>query len=603
MSVSVVTQLLTGISLFLFGMALMGEGLKKVAGNKLEMILYRLTGSPLKGGLFGAGITAVIQSSSATSVMVVGFVNSGIMKFRQGIPVVLGAIFGTSITGWVICLSQLEGTGWLSLFSTSSLTCISALTGIYLYMFAKGRAKNNVGEIFMGFAVLMFGMSAMSGSVSHLKESEEFISLLTRFSNPFIGIVVGTLFTCVLQSASAAVGILQALSITGAMTFDIVLPLTIGIAIGAAVPVLLSAVGATTNGKRTAFAYLLTNLIGGVLFGVTFYAVNAFVHFGFMGEVLDMVTVSIVNTVYRFIIVLVQLPLTNVLASIAEKLIKDAPVKEKDEIRTLPLEERFVQHPSLAIEQSRNAIFDMATKASENIYSAIGLLHTYDEKVHAGITSTEDIVDAYEDRIGTYLLRLTANELDDVQNTAVSKFLRMITDFERMSDHATNLAEAGKELSEKGTIFSEYAVRELDVLESATKEIVRQTMEVFFSGDIKLARRVEPLEEHIDNLCSEMKLRHVERLQAGQCNFGSGFVFNDILTNYERIADHCSNIAVSMIAIDHDSFDIHEYINSMQYKKDESFDIYFKEYSMNYELPVVYMEKSSNEESKVPVKA
>ncbi len=591
MNIGIVTQLLTGIALFLYGMSLMGDGLKKVAGNKLEMILYRLTGSPIKGGLFGAAITAVIQSSSATSVMVVGFVNSGIMKFKQGIPVVLGAIFGTSITGWVICLSQLEGTGWLSLFSTSSLTCISALVGIYLKMFAKERTKNNVGEIFMGFAVLMFGMSAMSGSVSHLKESEEFISLLTRFSNPFIGIVVGTLFTCVLQSASAAVGILQALSITGAMSFDIVLPLTMGIAVGAAVPVLLSAVGATTSGKRTAFAYLLTNVIGAALFGTVFYAVNAFVHFAFMDTVLDMVSVAIVNTVYRFVIVLVQLPLTGIIASIAEKLIADAAVKGETGIITLPLEERFINHPALAIEQSRNAIYDMASKAKENVMNSIGMLHTYDEKKYDSVSSTEDVVDLYEDRIGTYLLRLTVNELSDEQNTSVSKFLRMITDFERMSDHAMNLAQAAKELFEKKTVLSDYALDELKVLEEATVEIVNLTMEVFFADNIALAKKVEPLEELIDDICTEIKLRHVERLQAGQCNFESGFVFNDILTNYERIADHCSNVAVAMIAIDDQSFDIHEYINSLAYKKDEAYELYFKEYSMRFALNKEYMQK------------
>ncbi|MBE6039333.1 MAG: Na/Pi cotransporter family protein [Anaerofustis stercorihominis] len=595
MSISIVTQLLTGISLFLYGMSLMGDGLKKVAGNKLEMILYRLTGSPLKGGLFGAGITAVIQSSSATSVMVVGFVNSGIMKLRQAIPIVLGAIFGTSITGWVICLSQLEGTGWLSLFSTSSLTCISALIGIYLKMFAKGRTKNNVGEIFMGFAVLMFGMSAMSGSVSHLRESEAFISMLTRFSNPFIGIIVGMAFTCILQSASAAVGILQALSITGAITFEVALPLTMGIAVGAAVPVLLSAIGATTDGKRTAFAYLLTNAIGAVLFGIAFYSINAFMKFAFMDTVLDMVTVSIVNTVYRFIIVLIQLPLTGHIATITEKLIKDTVKTEEKGIQTLPLEERFVDHPSLAIEQSRNAIYDMADKAKENIMNAIGLLHTYDEGKYEKVVSLEDVVDVYEDKIGTYLLKLTAKELDDEQNSSVSKFLRMITDFERMSDHAMNLAEAAKELSEKGTKFSDFALDELMILENATKEVVELTMNVFVAGDLTLATRVEPLEEHIDNLCNEIKMRHVERLQAGQCTFGSGFVFNDILTNYERIADHCSNIAVAMIAIDSKSFDIHEYINSMEYKKDESFELYFKEYSMKYALSKDYLGKAKAE--------
>lgn len=582
MNISNITELITGIALFLFGMMLMGEGLKQVAGNKLEVILFKLTGKPIKGLLFGTGITTVIQSSSATSVMVVGFVNSGIMKLRQAIPIVLGAIFGTSITGWVICLSGNDSaSGWLALFSTSTLTCVTALFGIYLRMFTKNRFQNHLGDILLGFAILMFGMSAMSGAVSPLKDSEVFISILTKFSNPLLGILVGIAFTSILQSASAAVGILQALAMTGAVTFDMAFPLIMGIAIGAGVPVLLSAVGATTDGKRTAIAYLISNLLG-VFFSTTiFYGLNAILEFSFMKETMTMVTVAALNSIYRFAVVIVLFPLYKQLEALTKKIVPSSG-RKKEKQQLQPLEERFVEHPALAIEQCRKAIIDMALKSKENLFISFGLIHKYDEENYNQVQLIEDMVDKYEDKLGTYLLRITSRELNDDQNENTGKFLHTITDFERISDHAVNLAKASKEIHEKEIAFSTDAENELRVLGDAVSEIVTIAINAFINNDLELSYKVEPLEELIDDLCSELKLHHVERLKNGLCTFNTGFVFNDILNDYERIADHCSNIALTMIALESDSFDTHEYQESLKRLKSESFFKYFEEYSKKY---------------------
>ena len=585
MQLSNVIELLTGIALFLFGMSLMGDGLKQVAGNRLEIILYKLTGSPLRGMLFGTGITTVIQSSSATSVMVVGFVNSGLMKLKQAIPVVLGAILGTSITGWVICLSSLDGaSGWLSLFSTSTLTCVAALAGIFLRMFSKDRFKNHLGDILLGFAVLMFGMSAMSGAVAPLKESEAFISILTTFSNPLIGILVGMAFTCILQSASAAVGILQALTFTGSISFEIALPLIMGISIGAAVPVLLSAVGATPDGQRTALAYLISNLLGVVFTAVVFYALNAMFQFTFMGAILSTASVALLNTVYRLIVVAVLLPLYQQIGQITRFFIRDKAGSDEDKYNLIPLEERFITNPALALEQCHNAIDDMAGRARNNLGLSLGLLHGYSQDTYAQVKAQEKSVDKYEDALGSYLLKVSAQELDDKENEYLSLFLRIITDLERISDHAMNLADSAKELSDKKTSFSDQAKQELSVVEQAIAEIVEMAITAFQNNDIPMTYRVEPLEEVIDYLCEECKLHHVERLRAGECVFDSGFVFNDILTSYKRIADHCSNIAVAMVAIESDSFDTHAYLRSVKRLKLQSFAEFFEEYSSKYHL-------------------
>lgn len=585
LGISNILALLGGVALFLFGMSLMGDSLKKVAGNKLEIILYKLSSTPLKGIILGTGVTAIIQSSSATSVMVVGFVNSGMMKVRQAIGVVMGAIIGTSITGWIICLSDLSGggSGWTELLSTDSLAYIIALIGIVCYMFSKKSTTKNVGGILLGFAVLMVGMKIMSGSVSGLKTNETFINMLTRFSNPLLGILVGLAFTSVLQSASAAVGILQALAITGAITFDSALPIIMGIAIGAAVPVLLSALGAGADGKRAALSYLLVDFLGVIVFSVLFYTINAFVEFSFMGTVMTTVTIALTNTVFRAIIVILLAPFIGVLEKIGKLIIKDDAIEEEmhDADR---LEDRFIEYPSLAVEQSRLAVNSMADKAGINILNAFALMENYSEAGYAAIEKMEDIIDRYEDKIGTYLMKVTVKELNSEQNKEVSKYLHTINDFERISDHALNIAECAKEIHEKDISFSPAGEKEILTIVSAVEEIIGVSIKAFTENNLELAYRVEPLEELIDNLCDEMKLHHIERLRDGACTFTNGFVFTDLLTNLERVSDHCSNLALALIELDSDSFDTHEYINSMTELQTEVFDRYYEEYSKKYVL-------------------
>lgn len=585
MSIANLISLLSGIALFLFGMALMGDGLKKVAGNKLEVILFRLTGSPLKGFLLGTGVTAVIQSSSATSVMVVGFVNSGMMRVRQAISIVMGAILGTSITGWIICLSDLGGGGgWIDLFSTATLTGIISVVGIVLRMFSKSQTKRHIGDILMGFAVLMFGMSAMSGAVSPLRSDPTFLRILTTFSNPMPGILFGTLFTCVLQSASAAVGILQALASTGVIDFSMALPIIMGIAIGAALPVLLSAIGANVDGKRTAMVYLVVEVVGVIFWAAAFYLVNAFVQFDFMSMTMSSVSIAFVNTLFRFVKVVILLPFIDVIEKVVDLLVKDKPVQAEATDETIRLEERFIQHPALAIEQSRITINSMAAEAQENLAEAMRLLHHYSDEGYRTVVEMEQVVDRYEDRLGSYLVKLTGQELSSKQNEDASKFLHTISDFERISDHALNIAQTAKEMREKSIVFSDDALRELAVLESALAEIVHITVNAFIRNDLSLASRVEPLEELIDDLCDELKLHHVDRLQKGHCTLLNGFLFNDLLTNYERVADHCSNIAVAMIELESDSFDTHEYLSSIKEMKSDTYERYYEEYSQQYHL-------------------
>jgi len=576
------------VALFLFGMYLMGDGLKRVAGNRLEIVLYRLTSTPLKGVLLGTGVTAVIQSSSATSVMVVGFVNSGMMKVRQAIGIVMGAILGTSVTGWILCLSDIGGgsaSGWVQIFSTATLTGIIAVVGIILQMFTKNQTKQHVGGIMLGFAVLMFGMQAMSSAVAPLKESAAFIGLITTFSNPLVGILAGILVTSVIQSSSAAVGILQALAITGAIDFSVAYPLILGIAIGAAVPVLLSAVGATTDGKRTAFIYLLVDVLGVLIWGSIFYIVNAAVGgFSFMSLTMTTVSVAFVNTLFRFVTVLVLTPFIGKLEKLVDLFIKDKPDARRETEDFNRLEELFVDHPALAIEQSRLTINSMARRAQENLYASIALLGNYTDDGFQRVKDSEDAIDGYEDKLGTYLVKVTAQELADKQNEDVSKFLHTISDFERISDHALNIAELAQEIHEKNMRFSPAASHELTVLQGAVTEVLSTAVEAFISNDMDTAYHVEPLEELIDNLCDEMKLHHIERVQKGICTLTQGFVFNDLLTNYERVSDHCSNIAVAMIELESDMFETHSYLDGVKEMHSHSFDRYYEEFSKKYSL-------------------
>ena len=584
MSVADVISLLGGIALFLFGMSLMGEGLKKVAGSRLELVLYKLSSTPLKGVLLGTGVTAVIQSSSATSVMVVGFVNSGMMKVKQAIGVIMGAILGTSVTGWILCLSSLEGgSGVVQLLSTEVLTGIVAVVGIILRMFTGKTSNRYVGEILLGFAVLMYGMSAMSGAVSPLRESEAFIRILTSFSNPVLGILVGLAFTSVLQSASAAVGILQALAVTGAVTFEVALPIVMGIAIGAAVPVLLSALGANLNGKRTAFIYLLIDVLGVLIWALLFYGANAIIHFTFLDAVMSSVSIALMNTLFRLATVIVLLPCIGLMEHMVELLFPDdGSAAEEQEMDRL--EERFLQHPALSIEQSRLVTNSMAERAEGNLLMAVGLRNRWSDKDFRMVGETESVIDRYEDKLGTYLMKITSKSLSQSQSEEVSKYLHTISDFERISDHALNISEAAKEIHDKDLQFSPEACHELDVIESAVREILSIAVGAFVENDPQRAARVEPLEEIIDGLCDEMKSHHVDRLQSGSCTLNLGFVFNDLLTNYERVADHCSNIAVAIIELESDSFDTHEYLNSVRAMKSSSFARYYEEYKQEYHL-------------------
>ena len=583
MSVSEIISLLSGVAMFLFGMTLMGDGLKRVAGSKLELVLYRLSNTTLKGVLLGTGVTAVIQSSCATSVMVVGFVNSGMMKVRQAISVIIGAILGTSITGWIISLSYIEGSsGVLSLLSTATLTGIVAVVGIILRVFSKKQVHHHIGDILMGFAVLMFGMSTMSKSVSGLGQQPWFTGLLTSLSNPLLGILAGAAFTAVLQSASAAVGIVQALSVTGAMNFEAALPLLMGIAIGASLPVLLSALGASTDGKRTAMVYLVAEVISVIACAAIFYVANAIFRFSFTSKVMDPFSIALVNTILRLAMTLLLIPFTDLLEALVCFLVPKKP-EPADEL-FVRLEERFVTHPTLAVEQSRLTINDMAVSAKEALNEALDLVTAYKAEGLEHVKKLENDGDRYEDSLGSYLIRITGQEMTRQQNADVSKYLHSISEFERVSDHALNIAESAAEIHEKGIVFSANAQHELAVVTAATKEIVDITTRAFVDNDLDLAVRIEPLKSLIEQLSSEVKMNHVERLQKGQCTIRQGFVLNDLLTYMERVGDHCSNVGVAMIELESDAFETHKYVHDLKNDQSETFRANYEAYKKTFAL-------------------
>ena len=561
--------LLAGVALFLFGMTQMGDGLTKVSGSKLEPILFQLSGTPLRALLLGTGVTAVIQSSSATSVMAVGFVNSGMMSVRQAINVILGAILGTSITGWVLCLSVVEGTGSLSsILSTSTLTAAMAIAGIILHKYCKSVQKKHIGDILLGFAVLMLGMHTMSGAVSGLGEQPWFTGMMTSMKNPLLGILVGTLFTAVLQSASAAVGILQALSVTGALTFEAVLPLLMGINIGASIPVLLSAVGATARGKRAALVYLVASVLGVLGCASIFYVANAIFRFPFLSLVMNPFSTALLNTLFRLANLLMLAPLTDVIETIVTKLVPEQDEQEKKQ--ELQLEERFLSHPPLALEHCKAAISEMAKYTQDAVRLAVGLLREFEEENYQRVVDLEALVDVYEDKLGSYLLQLNGQQLDPQQSSEVAKLLHTLSDFERISDHARNLAESSNELHEKQLVLSPGGAHDLTVLIRAVSEILHITTDAFLSGDMSRAVDVEPLEEAIDDLCDEIEKRQVERLRHRQGNITQNFVFSDLITNLERISDHCSNIALAQLRLETGEFDTHSYEDKL-IKTDEYF--------------------------------
>lgn len=582
---SMVLSLLSGVALFLYGMLLMGDGLKMVAGNKLEKFLYRMTNTPLKGVALGAGVTCVIQSSSATTVMVIGFVNSMMMKLRQAISIIMGANIGTSITGWILCLSYIEGSGgWATILSTATISAIVAIVGIVLRMFGKRSVHRNIGNIMLGFAILMMGMQTMSGAVEPLRENEFFVSMLTMFSNPLMGILVGIVFTAVLQSASASVGVLQALSVTGILTFASALPIVLGIGVGAACPVLVSSIGANKNGKRTALIYLLNDLFGMIFWGSVFYAVNAIVHFSFMDQVMTPVMVAFINTVFRVATVCVLFPFIPKLEKLVCMLVKDTKEEVEEEADLELLEDRLVIYPALAMGQCQRVISGMARKVRKNVNRAMNLLNDYQQERFEKVQRKEDLIDKYESRLGSYLMRLTKKELTTVQSRQMSLYLSTISDFERIGDHAAYIAHMSNEMQERRMSFSDEALDELNVVMEAVREIMNITAKAFMEENQDEAKKVAPLGVVITNLCDELKHNHVIRLGNGACGLEQGTIFNDILNSFTRIAAHCASIMSAMQKNAENDEDIHIHDSRVYAGEDMAYYSYFTKYSQKYDL-------------------
>lgn len=582
--------LLSGVALFLYGMSVMGDGLKKVAGNKLETLLYKLTNTPLKGILLGAGVTAIIQSSSATSVMVVGFVNSGMMKVIQGIGIIMGANIGTSITGWILCLSDIDGAeGVASLISSTSIAAVVAIIGILIRNISKKDSHRSLGDIMLGFAVLMVGMATMKDAMAPLQSSEKFTGILTHFSNPILGILVGIIFTAILQSASASVGILQSLAATSLLPFSAALPIIMGIGIGAACPVLISGMSSNKNGKRTALVYLINDLFGMIICATIFYVGQAIItgggEFSFMGLGMTSVTIALMNTVYRVITILFLAPFIKQINRLVFFLIKDAPDEDEEEQKDFDLlEERFLSNLDLALNQVQVVMNGMASKALKNVMRSLALLKDYSLENYTKIQEKENLIDKYEDKLGTYLMQVTGCDMNREQTRKSSKFLHTVSDFERIGDHASGLSKVAKELSDKKIHFSQEAQEEVAILEEATTEILDMMVSCFTTDDVVKAHHVEPLRLTIRMLCNQMKKNHISRLQKGGCDVATSFAFNDLLSNYDRIAAHCSNVAVAMIEFESDDFNTHQYLKDIRNAKGNGLGVDFNYYTEKYSL-------------------
>lgn len=582
---SMVLALLSGVALFLFGMSLMGDGLKQVAGNKLEAFLYKMTNTPLKGVALGTGVTSVIQSSSATTVMVIGFVNSGMMKLRQAIGIIMGANIGTSITGWILCLSYIDGSnGIAKILSTATISAVVAVIGTVMRMVCKRTSHKQVGNIMLGFAILMTGMQTMSSAVAPLRESKMFIEMLTMFSNPLAGILVGIAFTAVLQSASATVGVLQALSVTGILTFSSAFPIILGIGVGAACPVLISAIGANKNGKRTALVYLLNDTFGMLIWSIAFYTSNAFVHFTFMETIMTPVSIALLNTVFRLVTVCILFPFIPKIEKLVCWLVKDSAEELEDEADFDLLEERLLTYPALAIGQCHRAMSGMARKLRKNVNRALNLLNDYQQSKYDKVQRKEDLIDKYETRLGDYLIKLTKHEMNTAQTRQVSLYLHMINDFERIGDHASYIAHMSNEMNDDKTSFSEDAWDELNVVMEAVREEINLTCMAFLNSDKELAQRVSPLGMVITTLCDELKLRHVERMSNGDCGLEEGTIFTDLLNSFNRIAAHCASAMVALMKSTEEDVDIHIH-NSRVYPSDSpEYKAFLQEYNQKYEL-------------------
>jgi phosphate:Na+ symporter len=580
MSIFNVLSLIGGLALFLYGMNTMGDSLVMLSGGKLESILEKLTNKRIIAVLLGAFVTGIIQSSSATTVMVVGFVNSGIMKLTQAVGVIMGANIGTTVTSWILSLTGISSENVIvQLFKPSSFSPILAAIGVICIMIGKdGSKKKIVGGILLGFAVLMFGMETMSSSVSVLKDDPTFASMLTAFSNPVLGMLAGAVLTAIIQSSSASVGILQALCISGAVTYGSAIPIIMGQNIGTCVTALISAIGANKNAKRAAFIHLYFNLIGTIVFMAVFYIINSFVHFSFLSDSIGAVGIAVIHSLFNVACAICWFPFANVLVKLATWTVRDkasdsteVAVQEQVPAVLAALDERFLETPSYAIQLCKNAVVEMADYSKKAIFLAMEAQNSYSEDKINEVVRLEQLTDKFEDCLGSYLVKIAGRDLSTDDSHLLSILLHSINDIERISDHAINLTEATQKMHDEGVSLSEQGKRELACLTTALKDILNMTTDAFADQDSVKAQGVEPLEEVIDDLVMEMKQRHIMRLRNGECSMEAGLLLEDILTNYERVSDHCSNIAVALIEIPTDAFDTHQYLDVTVKRTDPMF--------------------------------
>lgn len=585
-----VLTMLGGLALFLYGMDTMGNGLAQASGGKLERILEKLTSNPIKAVLLGAGVTAVIQSSSATTVMVVGFVNSGIMKLNQAVGIIMGANIGTTITSWILSLSGIEGDNFfIRMLKPSSFSPVLALIGVCFILFSKKEKKKDVGMILVGFAILMTGMETMSGAVKPLADVPEFTGILTMFSNPILGMLCGAVLTAVIQSSSASVGILQALCATGAVSFGTAIPIIMGQNIGTCVTAVISGIGAHKNAKRTALVHLYFNIIGTIVFMIAFYSLNSFLHFGFLADSANAAGIAVVHSAFNVLATILLLPFSRVLVKLAcltlPETAEELEEENENEQDFQLLDVRFLETPGYAVEQCHVVAAKMAQLSKKALHRSIQLLEHYEEEEQEKIVRLEDRVDRYEDQLGSYLVKLSAKSLSEQDSHMVSMLLHCIGDFERISDHAVNIAETAQELHEKKTEFSVKAKEELKVCSRALMEIVDSSFKSFEDMDFEAAAKVEPLEETIDYLSKKLKMRHIERLRDGECTIELGFALSDLTTNFERISDHCSNVAIALIQSANGGYEAHEYAAELHRESNPDFQKEYKAYREKYILP------------------
>ena len=583
MDVFDILTLIGGLALFLYGMEMMGDGLKKMAGGQLESFLARLTSNRAKGFLLGLLVTAVIQSSSATTVMLVGFVNSGIMKLGQTISIIMGANIGTTVTSWLLSLTGISGDSFfLRILKPESFTPILAVIGVILIMAAKTDKKKNIGTILIGFAILMFGMETMSGSMEGLKESESFGQMLIMFSNPVMGIIMGTVLTAIIQSSSASVGILQALSLTGAIPYSTAIPIILGQNIGTTITPVISSISGNANSKRVALACVYIKMIGVIIVSVAFYILNGIFDFAIMHENVSVLSIAVIHTLFNIISTVILMPFCKQIEYISYKSIPDDKQETNDEFAMM--DDRFLNMPSFAVEKSRTLVYEMVTKTKDALISAIGLLENYDKNIADDIERCESEIDKYEDKISAYLVKIAGRELSAADSLEVSRLLHSLGDIERISDHSVNIMKAAKEIEEKNIAFSESAMKDLRIMSGAVEEVLNITAESLVSSNPEEANKVEPLVKLISKLKHKIKKNHINRLREGKCTVELGFILSDLLTVYDRVAGHCSNIAVCLVEPDNELLESHEYINQMKSEEESGFFAQYEEYKKKYSL-------------------